>query len=293
MKSIRRAKAPESQLAGRTISTHSLRSNIPEETTGGPGGGDDWLPPKVLLKPPGQLQLTEAELGEELTRILNANNPHAPQNIARYNHKEGTFKASPNVDHLVVHFEFDGYLIYKGVEENTSADAWAEPGPEATRPAGASGGMQTGEVEVGEEEKKTKGPLRNQFNFSERASQTLNNPYRERWTNTEPPPARTFSYTVNQWSIYDAYIEDLQQKEKVAKEKAKAPAAAGTKGHKDEDKANILPAEAHGEDIYYKNAEVKKALTIVERMANQNTYDDITQDYKYWEDASDELGDRK
>jgi dynein intermediate chain 1 len=28
-------------------------------------------------------------------------------------------------------------------------------------------------------------------------------------------------------------------------------------------------------------------------MANQNTFDDIAQDYKYWEDASDELGDRK
>lgn len=61
------------------------------------------------MKPPGQLQLTEAELNEELTRILNANNPHAPQNIARFNLKEKVYKASPNVDHLVVHFEFDGY----------------------------------------------------------------------------------------------------------------------------------------------------------------------------------------
>ena len=67
---------------------------------------------------------------------------------------------------------------------------------------------------------------------------------------------------------------------------------AGAKGHKDEEK-NILPAESHNEDVYYKNAELKKALIIVERMANQNTYDDIAQDYKYWEDASDELNERK
>jgi len=33
-------------------------------------------------------------------------------------------------------------------------------------------------AEDGEEDKKAKAPLRNQFNFSERAAQTVNNPYR-------------------------------------------------------------------------------------------------------------------
>lgn len=45
--------------------------------------------------------------------------------------------------------------------------------------------------------------------------------------------------------------------------------------------------------MYYKNAEFSKSIIIVERMANQNTFDEVAQDYKYWEDASDELGDRK
>jgi dynein intermediate chain 1 len=72
--------------------------------------GEDWLPRKVLLKPGNQLQLTEKELNEELTRILNANNPHAPQNIARYSNKERLFKASPNMEHTVFHFDYDGYL---------------------------------------------------------------------------------------------------------------------------------------------------------------------------------------
>jgi dynein intermediate chain 1 len=65
-----------------------------------------------LLKPANQLNLTEPELEEEVTRILNANNPHAPQNIARYQNKERVFKASPNMDHLVFHFEFDGLFLY-------------------------------------------------------------------------------------------------------------------------------------------------------------------------------------
>ncbi|KAI8622491.1 WD40-repeat-containing domain protein [Chytriomyces sp. MP71] len=284
MKSQRKvAVAAPAQLGAKNTSTQSLASNSGNGTEA-MTGNEDWLPPKVLLKPPGQLQLTEPELEEEFTRILNANNPHAPQNIARYNNKERIFKTSPNVDHFVVHFEFDGYLIYKG-EEAIAGDA-NEPNKIASISTG------TGTEEANEDEKKPKGPLRNQFNFSERASQTINNPYRERSTNTEPPPARVFSYTVNQWSIFDAYMEDLQAKEKSAKEKSKA-ATSGAKGHKDDDKQNILPTESHNEDAYYKNIELKKAMIIIERMANQNTYDDIAQDYKYWEDASDELGDRK
>ena len=73
----------------------------------------------------------------------------------------------------------------------------------------------------------------------------------------------------------------------------KAPVPAGAKGHKDEDKQTTLPAETHNEEVYHRNPELRKAITIIERMANQNTFDDIAQDYKYWEDASDELGDKK
>ena len=34
---------------------------------------------------------------------------------------------------------------------------------------------------------------------------------------------------------------------------------------------------------------VSGGLSILERMVNQNTYDDISQDFKYWEDAGDEF----
>lgn len=60
---------------------------------------------------------------------------------------------------------------------------------------------------VGSKEKK----LTNQFNFSERASQTYNNPMRDRTTMTEPPPRATFSSNATQWEIYDAYLEDFEQ----------------------------------------------------------------------------------
>ncbi|KAH6586463.1 hypothetical protein BASA50_000418 [Batrachochytrium salamandrivorans] len=290
--SQRKSKAPpETSLTQKSLSINSLKSIDGPEPPSGAGGTEDWLPPKVLLKPPNQVQLTSAELDEEFTRILNANNPHAPLNIARYSNKERVFKASPNMDHVVFHFEFDGYLIYRGDE---AGEVKLDALQEVISKQLSTTEQQTTSMDAGEDEdRKNKTPLRNQFNYSERAAQTVNNPFRERSTNTESPPQRTFSHTVNQWSIFDAYAEDMQQKEKAAKEKLKASSSGGAKGHKDEEKSTVMVSDNHGEDVYYKNTDLRKAMITVERMTNQNTFDDISQDFKYWEDASDEFGDRK
>ena len=49
--------------------------------------GEEYMQGKTLVRPDDQLELSEAELKEEFTRILTANNPHAPQNIVRFNFK--------------------------------------------------------------------------------------------------------------------------------------------------------------------------------------------------------------
>lgn len=93
------------------------------------------------------------------------------------------------------------------------------------------------EGEEDEEEKtKPKAPggkakkLTNQFNFSDRASQTYNNPCRvcslncklilnistflcwqDRETSVEQTPKVSFTDNVSQWSICDAYNEDFEQ----------------------------------------------------------------------------------
>lgn len=53
------------------------------------GGGDEdeWLQAKDPVKPDDQLELSEAELKQEHTRILRGENPHAPDNIVRFNYK--------------------------------------------------------------------------------------------------------------------------------------------------------------------------------------------------------------
>ncbi len=78
-------------------------------------------------------------------------------------------------------------------------------------------GIQSKGDEDDEDEKRTKSAkgkgkkLTNQFNFSERASQTYNNPARDRFTMTEPPPRINFSANATQWEIYDSYLEDFEQ----------------------------------------------------------------------------------
>ncbi|XP_062254077.1 dynein, axonemal, intermediate chain 1, paralog 2 [Platichthys flesus] len=272
------------------------------------GVGWDETHGKGLIKPADQLELTEAELKEEITRILTANNPHAPQNIVRYSFKERSYRQVV-VDQMAVHFVLEGSLVHQdsdearrmrargglpGVSEAVTVETGAEPDEEETETP-ATPVEDGGEAEeVGEDDRpdsvasKTdmKQPkLTNQINFSERGTQTLNNPLRERSSQTEPPPRRNFSATANQWEIYDAHMEELQKQEK-NKEKQKATLP---KTESDRSKKRLLLMETQSDDL----TKVGKASNIFERMIHQNTFDDIAQDFKYFEDASDEFRDQE
>ncbi len=48
--------------------------------------------PSPLTHTQDQIELDEKELKEEFTRVLTADNPHAPANIVRYNFKDKLFK---------------------------------------------------------------------------------------------------------------------------------------------------------------------------------------------------------
>ncbi|XP_005210384.2 dynein axonemal intermediate chain 1 isoform X2 [Bos indicus] len=278
-------------------------------------GTDEWVQSKATVKPPDQLDLTDAELKEEFTRILTANNPHAPQNIVRYSFKEGTYKLIGFVDQLAVHFTQVGNLIPKDSDEGRRQhyrDELAASSQESAKvviseteileeeeePKEVEAGSQTdvpiveASEKMAEEELMTpKQPkerkLTNKFNFSERASQTFNNPLRDRECQMEPPPRTNFSATANQWEIYDAYMEELEKQEKTKeKEKTKTPVAKkmGKMAMR-----KMTSMESQSDDI----TKVTQAAKIVERMVNQNTYDDVAQDFKYYEDAADEYRDQE
>ncbi|XP_030890196.1 dynein intermediate chain 1, axonemal-like [Leptonychotes weddellii] len=281
-------------------------------------GADEWAQSKATVRPPDQLELTDAELKEEFTRILTANNPHAPQNIVRYSFKEGTYKLIGIVNQLAVHFSQVGNLVPKdsdegrrqhyrdelaaGSQESTKvviseteileeeepkeAEAETEAGSQTDMPVAEAAAKVTEEELMTHKQPKER-KLTNQFNFSERASQTLNNPLRDRECQMEPPPRTNFSATANQWEIYDAYVEELEKQEKTKeKEKAKTPVA---KKMGKMTMRKMTSMESQSDDI----TKVTQAAKIVERMVNQNTYDDVAQDFKYYEDAADEYRDQE
>ncbi|XP_076104217.1 dynein intermediate chain 2, ciliary-like isoform X1 [Mytilus galloprovincialis] len=286
---------------------------------------EDWMQHKNLVKPEDQLDLNEGQLKEEFTRILTANNPHAPQNIVRYSFKERQYKQTSSVDQLAIHFALDGNMIHKesdeakrqrarlGIPEAVPSEHAGSEGGEATPAAGAAEGEEQAKEEAAEEAKDgaaTPAPgegestgskkLTNQFNYSERASQTYNNPYRERGTATEPPPRATFSGNVTQWDIFDAYQEDFEKQmealrekqaykpptafQQIVQEKSKEKKVVPGRREEEKTRKKLTITETQGEDI----SRLNKASKIVERMVNQNTFDDIAQDFKYWEDPSDE-----
>ncbi|XP_017805271.2 dynein intermediate chain 1, axonemal isoform X3 [Papio anubis] len=314
------AKAPHKQSRKQSISIgRGTRKRDEDSGTEVGEGTDEWAQSKATVRPPDQLELTDAELKEEFTRILTANNPHAPQNIVRYSFKEGTYKLIGFVNQLAVHYTQVGNLIpkdsdegrrqhyrdelvavsYQGSQESAKVISETENLEEDEEPKEleTESGSQTDVPAAGAAEKVTeeelmtpKQPkerkLTNQFNFSERASQTFNNPLRDRECQMEPPPRTNFSATANQWEIYDAYVEELEKQEKTKeKEKTKTPVAkkSGKMAMR-----KLTSMESQTDDII----KVSQAAKIVERMVNQNTYDDVAQDFKYYEDAADEYRDQ-
>ncbi|KAK3240083.1 Dynein, 78 kDa intermediate chain, flagellar outer arm [Cymbomonas tetramitiformis] len=247
----------------------------PEVTA--PGHLDFEPPAREIVVPKEQLELTETELEEEITKMLTANNPTAPTNIARFNFKERTYKFEPMVDQLETHYRSDGYVLHRSSDdakrqmelERMEAEAIAEFEKQLNAPK-----------EDGEEAVDDSKQLRNQFNFSERAAQTQNNPMRDRYTSTEPPPTASFNASCTQWEIYDAYMED-QERQRLQKEIQKA---------KGKEKDNKKPEEEKKEkETVMHGSAMCKAVKVMERMVNQNSFSDIADDFKYWEDASDQF----
>lgn len=220
---------------------------------------------------------TPAELETVLDRILRGTNPNVTSTPVYFDFKKDarTYRFVPAVDHTATHFSIDGNTI--------PANA-----PEARRLEEERNRRQH-EFQLAEEAERNPDLveqgvstkiLKNQFNYSERASQTMNNPMKTARVITDPPPSITFSNTATAWEIFDAYEEDRINNEKAL--------AAGKKGKKDDDKRGAQE-NRYGDaaDEIISSPALLSSLKIMERMVNQNDGSDIIDDYKYWEDQSD------
>jgi len=254
-----------------------------------PMPGDDFaMPVREVVRPDNQLELTEAELEEEIAKMLTANNPAAPKNIARYHMKERCYKFEPMVDQTICHYATDGWLLHKTCEEakkqldmeKMEKEAQDRFQAEVHRATGDKPGDDAGE---GPDDSKQ---LRNQFNFSERASQTTYFPLRDRETYTDPPPTATVNGSCTQWEIYDEYIKDLERQKIEESMTAKGKKKGGGGGAAAAAAAAAADNKAVRTDAM-KSSDMLRCAKILDRMVNQNMYEEIAMDFKYWEDASD------
>ncbi len=90
-----------------------------------------------------------------------------------------------------------------------------------------------------------------------------------------------------QWEMYDEYVRDLerQKAEEAAKQKGPkklAPAATSGSGTAGAPAAPPPPGGRGRGD-----GDGERTSRVVERMVNQNMFEEIAADFKYWEDASD------
>ncbi|XP_013137600.1 PREDICTED: dynein intermediate chain 2, ciliary [Papilio polytes] len=309
----------------------------------------EWLKPRVLIKPDDQDFVPEAELEEEVGRILTTINPQwVPVEVA-YHYGQGKFitKPMPIFGKAYPLYVYQGTAIRKDSDEaqaqiaagygmvgfddagpkrakvkKTAAEEEEEEEPEAEQPPVEEAKLEEEvaaeeevpevveappepdvqdeqeavqeEVEEPEPEEKQEAAveeeviavkprvrkLANQFNFCERAALTYNFPRRSVETQTVPPPRANFGSTALQCIIFDFYQEDYARKMREKEEEK--PKRLRKKKEKHAKSAQQI----HDEQLAQR---IREAWAILERLVNQNIYDDIAQDYRYWDDPSDEF----
>lgn len=261
-------------------------------------------PIKKIVIPETQLQLSTEELKQEFTRVLTGNDPNVPSNVTKYNYKDRMYKVDPPGpgDHLYLHLTIEGSAIHRESEDAKTQAAFNIKKIEDEREARELALRDAREEAEGRGEKFDESTLefetgKNQFNYSERACQTFSNPLRQRSVETEPPPVVTYLATVTQWEIYDSYMETyVQQLREAAVHAQKQQGSTGSNSNSssgltttsDDAESKHNHKSSKGDDMVHSAAMTKK-LKIIERIVNQNEEDEIFQDFKYWEDASDQF----
>lgn len=262
-------------------------ANVPTASSVNQDEDDSYREPiKKIVKPDSQLVLTETQLVDEITRILTAADPNVPNNITKYNYKEKSYKQDPEgpMDNLAFHFQPNGCALHKESEEyNTQVQNEQAKlmDLEKSQKEAAKEALDAGEEDIESLAPKTG---KNQFNYSERAAQTFNNGLKHRGVATEPPPVVQFFATVSQWDIYDSYLQDyrkqIQEEESIKNAEKRKHQASSSQSEETSTK------QSKDNDMVH-SVKMSNALRILERMVNQNAEDEIFQDFKYWEDASD------
>eukprot|EP00586_Coscinodiscus_wailesii_P010112 CAMPEP_0172490410 /NCGR_PEP_ID=MMETSP1066-20121228/20817_1 /TAXON_ID=671091 /ORGANISM="Coscinodiscus wailesii, Strain CCMP2513" /LENGTH=732 /DNA_ID=CAMNT_0013258863 /DNA_START=18 /DNA_END=2216 /DNA_ORIENTATION=+ len=292
-------------------------------------------PLKRFVTPENQVKLTEEQLKEDIARVLTGDDPNVPKGVSKFSFKDRCYKPDPPglSDHMAIHFVLKGSTLHVESEEyrlqKEREEAKAEEDAEYRKAmmensdgggGGNDGGGDLPEEELSQQQQQQQQggdggggsggasvagdghDKKNQFNYSERASQTFTNPPKSRGVSTEPPPVTQYSASITQWDIYDTYMSDhvlkmIEQQRESGGDKGSAGGGNGTNPGSSsgtslgfEDRLAVLVDDdddgRRDKDAVH-SVKMAASLKIMERLVNQNAQDEIFQDFKYWEDASD------
>lgn len=263
-KSIKRGSLPRARLHEESKQEESSapEDDLISEAAQGLKGFEDFPRP------------SEKELDMDIERVLTPGNPQSYQNHSYFSYKERLFKKDDMVDQMVIHFSMDGHYLYKDSNEARDQEEFIDFKNVEAETLLKSSAVDTGSVQLSPQDLLKS--LRNQFNYSERTSQTFSVAIKERGISTEPPPTRSFAGTVTQWDIYDNFMAELDKKrhiEHIEKEK-------------ESKKVTKKRGVTRKEDPMY-STEMSYALKIMERMVNQNDLQNTYHIYKYFDGNAD------
>merc|ERR1712048_481600 len=141
------------------------------------------------------------------------------------------FESKPNTQHIAFHFTQHGTIWHKREkeeleklkqekqreqktdnqddEDNKDDDGDDKETEEDNAEKDATSPTKQPSISDQKEEEKAEILVKNQFNFSDRASQTFNEPLRDREVQTEPAPKSIFSQNANPAAIRAEYLCNL------------------------------------------------------------------------------------
>eukprot|EP00986_Skeletonema_menzelii_P011172 scaffold5674_cov142-Skeletonema_menzelii.AAC.8 len=258
-------------------------------------------PLRRVIKPENQLTLTEKELEEDFTRILTGDDPNLPQNVCRFSFKDKCYKPDPpgQGDNMAIHFSLEGCSMHVNSDECKKLMAQQEgavsiiPDVHDSESSDSDGKATAVAAVEGKGDSDDRTMAKNQFNFSERASQTFNNPLKSRAINTEPPLVTQYQDDVSQWKIYDNYKADFLVNQKMMENQGTEDNKLASMMLDYKEPSSPLPRSSSSseQDILdtIHSETMANTLKIMERLVNQNAQDDVFQDFKYYEDEGDQF----
>nr|XP_053654640.1 dynein axonemal intermediate chain 1-like [Cherax quadricarinatus] len=133
-------------------------------------------------------------------------------------------------------------------------------------------------------------PIISRFPFGDEVAVDINTEVQ-----TDQPPGTSFSQTVSFSSVYDAYEKDhsltlLEKQKEVDKEQGHDIMVGIIQRRISLTLATTMtpPLAEDPDKPSFNLPGLHQAAMILERMVNQNIYDDIIQDFMYWEDGGDD-----